>query len=93
MATINDFGIPGVGDGILHPKHKHRWRALFVGMAGGTSSLRLSHQLVTFKRPGLQFVGGPGGEAHGRHVSLRSRLGVPVEIQDVAGRPAPVLDE
>jgi len=55
MATINDFGIPGVGEGILHPKHKQRWRAFFVGMAGGSSTLPLSHQLVTFKRPTLNF--------------------------------------
>lgn len=55
MATINDFGIPGVGEGILHPKHMHRWRVFFVNMAGGASTLPLSHQLVTFKRPTLNF--------------------------------------
>jgi len=55
LSTINDFGIPGVGEGILHPKHKHRWRAFFVGMAGGATTTPLSHQLVTFKRPSLNF--------------------------------------
>jgi len=55
LSTLNDFGIPGVGDGILHPKHQHRWRVFFVGMAGGVNSLPLSHQLVTFTRPSLNF--------------------------------------
>jgi len=55
MATINDFGIPGIGTGILHPKQKHRWRAIFINMAGGSSTLPLSHQLTNFKRPSLNF--------------------------------------
>lgn len=55
MATLTDFGIPDIGNGILHPKQKHRWRILFIGLAGGTASSPLSHQLITFKRPSLQF--------------------------------------
>lgn len=55
MSTINDFGIPGVAQGILHPKHKHRWRVRFAGIAGGNTSTALAHQLVTFERPKLEF--------------------------------------
>ena len=38
MATINQFGIPGVGSGILQPKLKNRWRVTFVGMGGEGAS-------------------------------------------------------
>lgn len=55
MSTLNDFGIPGVAEGILHPKQRHRWRVFFIGMAGGTGTIPLSHQLVTFTRPSLNF--------------------------------------
>lgn len=55
MSTINDFGIPDIAQGILHPKHKHRWRVKFINIAGGSTSTALSHQLVTFERPKLTF--------------------------------------
>lgn len=56
MATINQFGIPGVGQGILQPKLKNRWRVTFSGMgADGSSTQPLSHQAVTVTRPSLSF--------------------------------------
>ena len=56
MATINQFGIPGVGQGILQPKLKNRWRVTFSGMGtDGTSAQPLSHQAVTVTRPQLSF--------------------------------------
>ena len=55
MATINDIGIPGVGSGILHPKHKNRWRVTFANIGGGADSQPLSLQAVTVTRPVLTF--------------------------------------
>lgn len=55
MSTINDIGIPGVGSGILHPKHKNRWRVTFANMGGGTDSQPVSMQAVTINRPKLTF--------------------------------------
>jgi hypothetical protein len=53
VSTINDIGIPGVGSGILHPKHKNRWRVTFANMGGGTDSQPVSMQAITFTRPKL----------------------------------------
>lgn len=53
MATINDFGIPGIGSGILHPKQKNRWRITFANMGGGTDSQPVSMQAITVSRPRL----------------------------------------
>lgn len=55
MATINDIGIPGVGNGILQPMQKNRWRVLFSNMGGGIDSQPLSMQAVTIERPKLNF--------------------------------------
>lgn len=55
MATLSDFGIPGVGTGILQPKLKNRWRVTFAGLGGGTDSQPLSMQMITFERPTLSF--------------------------------------
>lgn len=55
MSTINDFGIPGVGTGILHPKHKNRWRVTFANMGGGADSQPVSMQAITVTRPKLSF--------------------------------------
>jgi hypothetical protein len=55
MATINDIGIPGVGSGILHPKHKNRWRVTFANMGGGTDSQPVSMQAISLNRPKLNF--------------------------------------
>lgn len=50
-----DFGIPGIANGILHPKHMNRWRVTFDNLAGGNRSIPLSHQLVTFNRPKITY--------------------------------------
>ena len=55
MATINDFGIPGVGTGILQPKLKNRWRVTFANLGGGTDSQPLSMQAISATRPQLTF--------------------------------------
>lgn len=55
MSTINDIGIPGVGNGILQPRLKNRWRVTFANMGGGTDSQPVSMQAVTVNRPKLTF--------------------------------------
>jgi len=55
MATINDFGIPGVGSGFLQPKLKHKWRVFFQNLGGGVDSQPLSLQAVTITRPVVTF--------------------------------------
>ena len=61
MATLSQTGIAGVGNGVLHPKHQNRWRALFVGIGGAGSGSTssgandLSMQVITFNRPSLSF--------------------------------------
>lgn len=55
MATINDIGIAGVGNGILQPKLKHKWRVTFSNMGGGVDAQALSLQAVTVTRPVLSF--------------------------------------
>lgn len=55
MATILQTGIPGVGTGILHPRHKNRFRVTFANLGGGTDSQPLSMQVTTFERPKLTF--------------------------------------
>lgn len=55
MATIQDFGIPGVGTGINHPKLKHKWRITFANLGGGADSQMLSMQAITATRPQINF--------------------------------------
>jgi hypothetical protein len=55
LATVNDFGIPGVGTGILHPKMKHLWRVTFANLGGGIDSQPISMQAITVSRPSLSF--------------------------------------
>jgi len=60
MATLSQVGIAGVGNGILHPKHKNRWRALFTGLGGALGASagvpnELSMQVVTVTRPSLSY--------------------------------------
>lgn len=55
MATINDIGIPGVGNGILEPKRRNKWRVTFANLAGGVDSQPLSIQAVTVTRPVISF--------------------------------------
>lgn len=55
MSTINDFGIPGVGTGILQPKQANKWRVTFQNFGAGTDSQPISMQAVTFARPTVKF--------------------------------------
>lgn len=55
MATINDIGIPGVGNGILQPKLRHRWRVIFSNLGGGVDAQPLSMQAINVTRPVLSF--------------------------------------
>lgn len=55
MATINDFGIPGVGTGILQPKLANLWRVTFANMGGGVDSQPISMQAITVSRPSITF--------------------------------------
>lgn len=54
MSTINDFGVPGVGSGILHPMHKNRFRITFANMGGGFDSQPVSMQTIKAARPHLK---------------------------------------
>jgi hypothetical protein len=56
MSTLMDFGIPGIGSGILQPKLKNLWRVQFINMGGGVSSQPLSMQCVTATRPSYNFA-------------------------------------
>jgi hypothetical protein len=56
MATVNDIGIPGIGTGILHPKHKNRWRVTFANMGGGADSQPVSMQAITIQKPRLAYT-------------------------------------
>ena len=60
MATLSQVGIAGVGNGVLHPKHKNKWSVLFSGLGGILGSNAgvpndLSMQVVTFTRPSLSY--------------------------------------
>lgn len=60
MATLSQVGIFGINNGILHPKHKNRWRVIFVGLGGTNGAVAnvpndLSSQLITTTRPNLSF--------------------------------------
>lgn len=57
MATLSQVGIPGVGNGILMPKLKNRWRVTFqgIGAGAGGNSADLSMQAITVTRPNLTF--------------------------------------
>jgi hypothetical protein len=55
MSTINDFGIPGIGTGILHPKQQNRWRVTFANLGGGVDSQPISMQAIKINRPQLAF--------------------------------------
>jgi hypothetical protein len=53
MATLAQTGIPGSGNGILHPKHRNRFQVVFVGLSGGATNL--TRQVITCNRPTLDF--------------------------------------
>lgn len=56
MATLSQVGIAGVGNGILMPKLKNKWRVTFVGIgANQGDSKDLSLQAVNLTRPNLTF--------------------------------------
>lgn len=57
MATLSQVGIPGVGNGILMPKLKNRWRVTFqgIGASAGGNSADMSMQAITITRPNLTF--------------------------------------
>ena len=68
MATINDFGIPGVGAGILHPKLTNRFVVVFRGSPRHSQKLTtdeelaaglqaLSMQVTAIKLPTIAFQG------------------------------------
>jgi hypothetical protein len=55
MATLSEVGIAGVGNGILMPKIKNRWRITFSGLGSGTMGNEISLQATTCSRPNLSF--------------------------------------
>lgn len=60
MATLSQVGIAGIGNGILQPKAKNRWKAIFNGLGGSSGASAgvpndLSLQVITFTRPNLSW--------------------------------------
>jgi len=56
MATLSQTGIAGVGNGILMPKLKNRWRVTFAGIGGNAADSKdLSMQATNITRPNLTF--------------------------------------
>lgn len=59
MATLSQVGIAGIGNGVLQPKAKNRWRAIFTGLGGTSGSASapndLSLQVITATRPSLSW--------------------------------------
>jgi hypothetical protein len=58
MATLANFGIPGAGSGIMHPKLKNKWRVTFQDVARlvpGGNSRNWTMQATTVSRPQLEF--------------------------------------
>lgn len=60
MATLSQVGIAGVGNGVLQPKAKNRWRVSFTGLGGVSGSSAgvpndLSLQVITATRPSLSY--------------------------------------
>lgn len=58
MATLSNFGIPGAGSGILHPKMRNKWRVTFQDISrlvSGANSRNLTMQAVTVSRPQIEF--------------------------------------
>lgn len=60
MSTLSQVGIAGIGNGVLQPKAKNRWRAIFTGLGGSSGSNvgvpnDLSLQVITATRPSISF--------------------------------------
>ena len=56
MATLSDFGIPGAGAGILHPRLKNKFRITFLNigqLVPGANSRNLTMQVVTTTLPNI----------------------------------------
>lgn len=57
MSTLSNFGIAGVGHGIMHPKLKNKWRVTFTGLGlDATTHKDVSMQATTVSRPQLEFA-------------------------------------
>jgi hypothetical protein len=54
MATISNFGIPGVGTGILQPMLKSRFRVTFASLGGGADSQPVSMQAIKVGKPSFK---------------------------------------
>ena len=58
MATLSQFGIPGAGAGILHPRLKNKFRVTYLNMGQlvpGTNSRNLTMQVTNITLPNLTF--------------------------------------
>ena len=55
MATLAETGIYGVGNGVLMPKLKNRWRVRFIGVGSSNNGNNLSMQATNVSRPNLSF--------------------------------------
>ena len=58
MATLSNFGIPGAGAGILHPRLKNKFRITFRNMGalvGGTNARNLTMQVTNITLPNLTY--------------------------------------
>jgi hypothetical protein len=58
MATLANFGIPGAGAGILHPRLKNKFRITFLNMGKlvpGSNSRNLTMQVTNITLPNLTF--------------------------------------
>ena len=59
MATLANFGIPGAGAGILHPRMKNKFRITFRNLGqlvSGTNSRNVTMQVTTITLPNLTFA-------------------------------------
>lgn len=97
MATISQFGIPGIGTGINQPKLKHNWRVVFAGIgAEGTSSQPLSMQAISFTRPKLNFQKVELHRYNSRAYIASKHEWQPVELvleDDVTGAASQVIND
>lgn len=58
MATLSQFGVPGAGAGILHPRLRNKFRVTFSNfgkLVSGANSKNLTMQVTTITLPSLTF--------------------------------------
>lgn len=58
MANLTNFGVPGAGSGILHPRLKNKFRITFLNLGqlvSGTNSRDLTMQVTTITLPSIQW--------------------------------------